>query len=347
MYDFFRPNIKAMAGYIPGEQAQNGNYLKLNTNESPYPPSPRVFDAIRGVLAANRLHKYPDPVGTAFRQTAGKLLNVDPECILIGNGCDDVLTIVARAFVPERGMVVYPSPGYLLYRTLAEIQGASFHAVPYTPDWQLPDPWPIHNAHLTLISNPNSPSGTMVSSASLQRLLESASGPVILDEAYVDFAERNALDLIRSGKVVVTRSLSKSYALAGVRFGYAVADPNIIRQLLKVKDSYNCDALSLAAATAALEDQEYFRSTRGKILATRARMTVSLRDHGFEVCPSQANFVWCRSSDRPVRPIYEELKRRLVLVRYMNYEGYGDGLRISVGSDGEVDRLLEVLRAIL
>jgi histidinol-phosphate aminotransferase len=336
-----------MAGYTPGEQPQDGAYLKLNTNESPYPPSPRVFDAIRSVLATNRLHKYPDPAGTAFRQAAGRLLGVDPECLLVGNGCDDVLTIIARAFVPQGGVVVSPSPSYLLYRTLTDIQGASFQAVPYTADWQLPEPWPVRKADLTLVTNPNSPSGTMVSPDSLERLIKTLSGPLILDEAYVDFAEWNGLHLIRSGKVIVTRSLSKSYALAGVRFGYAVAAPDIIHELLKVKDSYNCDVLSLAAATAALEDREYFCSTRAKILGTRARMVESLRTLGFDVCPSEANFVWCRRSDRPVRPIYEELKRRFILVRYMNYEDYGDGLRISVGSDREIDRLLEELTAIL
>ena len=147
--------------------------------------------------------------------------------------------------------------------------------------------------------------------------------------------------------MVVTRSLSKSYCLAGVRFGFAVADPALVREFLKVKDSYNCDVLSLAAATAALEDQEYRAETRARILATRARLEGELRRLGFDVCPSRANFLWCRRADRPVRPIYEELKRRLILVRYMNYECHGDGLRISVGSDGEIDRLLDELAHIL
>ena len=146
--------------------------------------------------------------------------------------------------------------------------------------------------------------------------------------------------------VIVSRTFSKSYALAGVRFGFAVADPAVVRELLKVKDSYNCDVLSLTAATAALEDQDYFRSMRAKVLATRGRMTEALTRLGFTVPPSQANFVWCRRDDRPVKPIYEELKRRGILVRYMNYEG-GDGLRISVGTDAEADRLLEELAALI
>jgi histidinol-phosphate aminotransferase len=347
MLEFIRPNIRAMPGYIPGEQPRDSTFIKLNTNESPYPPSPRVFDAIRAALAANRLHKYPDPVGTAFRRVASKLLDVDPDGILIGNGCDDILTIITRAFVPEGGLIVSPSPSYLLHNTLAEIQAASFQTIPFTADWQLPDPWPIRRAHLTFVTNPNSPSGTMVNLDSLQRLAASLSGPVVLDEAYADFAETNSVHLVRTGKVIVTRSLSKSYCLAGMRFGYAVAEPAVVQHLLKVKDSYNCDVLSLAAATAALEDQDYAAATRAKILATRARMAQSIAELGFDVCPSQANFVWCRRKDRPVRPIYEELKRRMILVRYMNYQGYGDGLRISVGSDEEVDRLLEELRVML
>jgi histidinol-phosphate aminotransferase len=147
--------------------------------------------------------------------------------------------------------------------------------------------------------------------------------------------------------VIISRTFSKSYALAGIRFGFAVSDPSTIYELLKVKDSYNCDVLSLAAATAAIEDQEYLRETRQKILLTRDRMTKELSKLGFEVTPSQANFVWCRRTDRPVKLIYETLKSRKILVRYMNYEGYGDGLRISVGSDGEIEQLLKELSEIL
>jgi len=172
-------------------------------------------------------------------------------------------------------------------------------------------------------------------------------GPLVIDEAYADFADDNCLSLTQSkiGSVplIVTRSFSKSYALAGIRFGFAIAEPSLVRELIKVKDSYNCDVLSLAAAAAALADQEYFRAIRAKVLATRGRMEKELTALGFAVCPSQANFVWCQRTDRPVKPFYEELKRRHILVRYMMYDGYGDGLRISVGTDAEIDRLLEEL----
>jgi histidinol-phosphate aminotransferase len=350
MIENLRSNIRAMAGYTPGEQPTGHDFIKLNTNENPFPPSPRVLSALREALAGgDRLRKYPDPLGTAFRQTAARVLGIDPDCILIGNGSDDILTIVTRAFVPEKGLIVSPTPSYLLYRTLAELDGARFQTVPYSPDWQIPSPWPIPKADLTFIANPNSPSGTTVSIQDVERLATELSGPLVVDEAYVDFAAQNALPLAVQGRVIVTRSLSKSYSLAGIRFGYAVADPALVKELVKVKDSYNCDALSLVAATAALEDQDYLRQTRARILATRARLAQELPKLGFEVCPSQANFLWCRHSEGGARRIFEELKRRGILVRYMTYEGYGygDGLRISIGSDADIDRLLAELSCVV
>jgi histidinol-phosphate aminotransferase len=347
MSQFLTPNIRAMAGYAPGEQPRSGGFIKLNTNENPYPPSPRVFEALKAALTSDQLRKYPDPMGTAFRQAAGRALGIDPDSILIGNGSDDVLTILTRAFVPAGGLIVAPTPSYILYRSLTEIQNARFQTVPFTPDWQLPLPWPIRGANLTFLPNPNSPSGTALSRIELERLAQSVAGPLVLDEAYVDFADDNGLSLARQPNIVVTRSFSKSYSLAGVRFGFAVAEPALVRELVKVKDSYNCDALSLVAATAAIEDRDYLLSTRTRILATRQRLTDELRRLGFNVVDSQSNFVWCRRTDRPVKPIYEALKERSILVRYMSYADYGDGLRISVGSDPEVDRLFEELQHLV
>lgn len=347
MTQFLRADIRAMGGYVPGEQPRDGAYVKLNTNENPYPPSPRVMEAIRSALTGDRLRKYPDGTGRAFRETVGRVLGIDPDSILIGNGSDDVLTILTRAFVPRGGLVVSPTPSYLLFETLAELQGASFGGVRFAGDWQLPRPWPSYNAHLTFIANPNSPSGTALSAFALEQLADELSGPLVIDEAYADFADGNALPLAKRENVIVTRSLSKSYALAGVRFGYAVAAPALVRELVKVKDSYNCDVLSQVAATAALEDQEYLESTRAKIVATRARLAAGMRQLGFAVAPSQANFVWCRHERVPHKPVYEELKRRMILIRYMRYEGYGDGLRITVGTDEEIDRLLAEVGDIL
>src|SRR3954447_12808050 len=158
-----RPNILSMAGYVPGEQPRDGQYLKLNTNENPYPPSPRVFDAVRAALTGDRLRKYPEPLGHTFRRAAAEVLHVDPEAILIGNGSDDILTILTRTFVPEGGLIVSPTPSYSLYRSLAEIQGARFVAVPFDEKWFPPIPWPVPDANLTFLPSPNSPSGTCVS----------------------------------------------------------------------------------------------------------------------------------------------------------------------------------------
>lgn len=335
-----------MAGYTPGEQLNAPDIVKLNTNENPYPPSPMVFEAVRAALTGDRLRKYPEPLGETFRKAAGRVLNVDPESILIGNGSDDILTILTRAMVPEGGIIASLTPSYVLYKSLAEIQNAKFVAVPFVEDWTLPNPWPVKGANLTFLANPNSPSGTMLSKGDLTRLADA--GPMVLDEAYGDFAETNGLEFARSREnVILTRSFSKFYALAGIRFGFAVAAPALVRELVKVKDSYNCDVLSLAAATAAIEDQEYYAGVRSRIMATRGRMSVALTEFGFHVTPSQANFVWCRRSDRPVKAIYEALKAKNILVRYMNYDGYGDGLRISVGTTPEIERLLSELKRIV
>ncbi len=341
-----REAVRSMAGYVPGEQLNDPDIVKLNTNENPYPPSPRVFEAVRAALTGDRLRKYPQPLGDDFRRAAGRVLGVDPDGILIGNGSDDILTILTRAFVPEGGLVLAPTPSYILYKSLAEIQGARFERIPFTKNWLLPGSWPT-GGHITFLPNPNSPSGTVVRPADVNQLAASiAPAPLVLDEAYADFADWTGLGLLsRVPNLIVTRTLSKSYALAGIRFGFAVADPAVVRELVKVKDSYNCDVLSLAAATAAVEDQDYFREVRAKILATRGRLATALAALGFEVTPSHANFLWCRA-DRPVKPVYEELKRRKVLVRYMNYDGY-DGLRVTVGTDAEADRLLSELRSIL
>jgi histidinol-phosphate aminotransferase len=337
-----------MSGYTPGEQRNDADVVKLNTNENPYPPSPRVVAALQAALTADKLRKYPQPLADDFRRVAAQHFGLEPQCFLVGNGSDDLLTILTRTFVPQGGCLAAPMPGYLLYRTLADIQGARFLAVPFTADWQLPQPWPAPHAHLTFLANPNSPSGTVVNRDAIRHLAQLlAPAPLVVDEAYADFAEHNALELFHElPNLIITRSFSKSYSLAGLRIGFAMARPEWIREMIKVKDSYNCDALSLAAAIAALQDQEYFQQIRAKIRASRSRLAEALTTLGFQVTPSQANFLWCRRTDRPLRPIADALARHNILVRYMNYDGY-DGLRISIGTDAEIDRLLAALRCIL
>jgi histidinol-phosphate aminotransferase len=346
---YFRPEIDALAGYVPGEQPQGGKFIKLNTNENPYPSSPAVQRAIGTVIKLG-LQKYPDPAATAFRVRAAALLGVEPDWILCGNGSDEILTILTRAFVGQGQRLRLPFPSYILYKTLAQIQGAASEEVRFRPDWSLPDDFATAapDLRLAFLPNPNSPSGTLIPKERVLELARRLPCPLLVDEAYADFAEGNCIDLVRQcDRVLVSRSFSKSYALAGLRFGYVVAQPHIIRGLEKVKDSYNCDALSIAAATAAIDDQEWLAQTRGKIIATRARLTAGMRELGFQPVESQANFVWCPHPSVPTRPLYEKLKAAGILVRYMNYEGWGDGLRVSVGSDDQIDAALGLLRGMM
>jgi histidinol-phosphate aminotransferase len=257
---------------------------------------------------------------------------------------------VTRAFVGQGQCLRLPYPSYILYRTLAQLQGASWEEVHFRADWSLDDAFsaPRDDLRLAFLPNPNSPSGTVIPPQNVLRLAERLPCPLLVDEAYADFAETNCLDLVRaSEKILVSRSMSKSYALAGLRFGFLIAQPQMIEQLVKVKDSYNCDALSIAGATAAIDDQAWLAENRRKIIATRGRLESGMRSLGFEVVPSQANFVWCTRADRPLVPLYRQLKEERILVRSMNYAGWGDGLRISVGTDDQIEALLATLRRIV
>nr|WP_240910982.1 histidinol-phosphate transaminase [Paludisphaera soli] len=340
---FVLPHIARMEGYVPGEQPQGGSFIKLNTNENPYPPSPRAKQAL--IDAVNdRLRLYPDPTGLAFRRTAAALHGVEPDMILAGNGSDDVLTILTRTFVGPGDLAAYPTPSYLLYSTLAALQDGRTHLVPFTEDWRLDlDGFLKPGVKLVYLANPNSPSGTAIPPSEVAALASRLDCPLVVDEAYGDFARENCIGLLKEHRnVIVTRSFSKGYSLAGLRLGYLIADAAIVAELKKVKDSYNCDALSLAAGQAALEDQAYLDETRSKILSTRDRLTSSLRAMGRDVTDSQANFVWTTGGP-PAESTFQELKRRSVFVRLMRYPGYPAGLRISVGTDAEIDRLLQVL----
>lgn len=346
---YFRPNIEALTGYVPGEQPQAGKFIKLNTNENPYPASPAAARAVQAVLERG-IQRYPDPLATAFRRRAAELLGVEPDWILCGNGSDELLTMVTRAFVGEGQLLRLPYPSYVLYKTLAQIQGAQGEEVWFEADWSLPDRFAAAAERLRLVflANPNSPSGTIVSTERVLELAERLPCPLLVDEAYVDFADDHCLRLVaRTDKIMIARSLSKSYALAGLRFGYLVAQPHIIAGLAKIKDSYNCDALAVAAATAAIDDQAWLADNRAKILAGRGRLTAGMRELGFRSVDSQANFVWNTHPARPVQPLYERLKAQRVLVRYMDYAGWGDGLRISVGSDEQIDACLSLLRTMV
>lgn len=346
---YFRPEIEAMAGYVPGEQPQAGKFIKLNTNENPYPPSPKAIAAIQ--TAATNLARYPDPMGNAFRLKAAEVYDLPgKEWVLCGNGSDDILTIVTRAFVGRHDLLRLPYPSYILYKSLAELQGARSEEVPFAGDWSVTDDFaaPASGLKLAYLPNPNSPTGTMVSREAILRLAEALPCPLVVDEAYADFAEFNAVDLVKQNeRILVSRTLSKSYALAGLRFGYLFAQPHIIEQLVKVKDSYNCDTLSIAGATAAIEDQVWLAENRAKVIATREKLRAGLTQLGFAVIPSQANFVWCEHPQAQAKTLYERLKAERVLVRYMVYPGWREGLRISVGTDEQINALLALLKQMI
>jgi histidinol-phosphate aminotransferase len=348
MSRFVRENIARMAGYIPGEQPQGGGFIKLNTNENPYPPSPKVKNALVAAVT-DRLRLYPDPMATAFRTVAARLHGVDADMVLAGNGSDDLLTIITRAFVGPGERAAFMSPSYLLYSTLIGLQDGQAVVVPYAPDWTID--WSALDSRgfkLVYLANPDSPSGTAFDRDQIAALASKLDCPLIVDEAYADFADPrfHAMPLVADhANVIVTRSFSKGYSLAGIRLGYLVASSELVNELVKVKDSYNCDMLSQAAGIAALEDQEYLAETRARILATRSRLTAELRGLGYQVPESQSNFVWATGGP-PARETFDRLKRERILVRLMSYPGYPDGLRITVGTDQEIDRLLVMLKDI-
>ena len=354
-----RPNVQRIEGYVPGEQPQESGWTKLNTNENPSPPSPRVVAAVENA-ARGRLNVYPDPLGTAFRRQTGEIFGVDPDWVLPANGSDENLTILVRTFVDPGELIAYPYPSYILYETLADLQGARHERLLLNSDWT----WDhercrdtITQSKIAFVPNPNSPSGTLWPDEDIFRLVP-PEGVLVLDQAYADFCDEprkaEILHTEAGRRIVITRTLSKSYCLAGIRFGFALAHPDLISQMRKVKDSYNCNTLSLAAATAALEDQDWMRSNADRILATRARLTAELRRFGFDVADSQANFVWTTHPERDHRNLYQELKRRKILVRYMQFPDAGpdgtenvDGLRITIGTDAEIDVLLDALRELI
>lgn len=346
----FRPALSAMQPYAPGEQPPPGKFIKLNTNENPYPPPPAVIRAIHSAASAG-LNRYPDPMATSFRCAAAEVLGLPgPEWILAGNGSDEILTILVRGFVGEGQSLRLPYPSYILYRTLADIQAASWEQVPFSPDWHLPAAFgqAREDMRLVLLPNPNSPSGTVVPAAEVEGIARSLDCPLVVDEAYVDFANENCVDLVaRNERVLITRTLSKSYGLAGLRFGFLVAQPHIIAELTKIKDSYNCDSLSIAAATAALHSQEWLQETVAAIKLTREQMTAELSELGFHVVASQANFVWCTHPSGKHKAIYEYLKLNQILVRYMDFPDWGDGLRISVGTDEQISACMLMIRRAL
>jgi len=346
--NFVRSTVRDMDGYTPGEQPAPGErIIKLNTNENPFPPSPRVMQVIRE-MEPELLRRYPNPVAEGFRTIAAKVLGVDPQMILAGNGSDDILTIATRTFLPPGGKLAFCDPTYSLYPVLAKLQDAQSITVPWEKDWSLPVEGLLSTkADAIYLANPNAPSGTFVSPMKVAELARAFDGVVLVDEAYVDFAEDNCVALARElPNVVISRTLSKAYALAGLRFGYCIAPHALIEQMMKVKDSYNCDAIAILAASAALEDQEYARRTWEHVRGERQRLSAELTQMGWTVLPSSANFIFATPPDGRGREAYLGLKRQGILVRHFDKPGLADKIRITIGTSQENNALLGGIKAL-
>jgi histidinol-phosphate aminotransferase len=346
---YFRPAIDAMTGYVPGEQPKSGiKIVKLNTNENPYPPSPQAMEALQNI-DADALRRYPDPFAIEFCQAVSDVLGVPADWVIVGNGSDDVLNILVRACAEGHDRsVVYPMPTYVLYPTLSAMQPAEVIEIPYPENFQLPIADLVKaNGAITFIASPNAPSGHMVPLDDLRELARQVSGIVAIDEAYVDFAESSALPLVKEFEnVIVLRTLSKGYSLAGLRLGFGVANPNLLAGLFKVKDSYNIDAISISVGAAAMRDQDYMKACAEKVKISRAKLTADLRNLGFKVIDSHGNFVLATPPLGNAEFIYLALKERGILVRYFKQARLDDKLRITVGTDQQNQELIEVLSKI-
>ena len=344
-----RALLREIEGYTPGEQPKIANIIKLNTNESPYPPSPKVVEAIHN-FPVEWMRKYPDPVSLEFRRRcAGRYGYDSPDWVIAGNGMDELLAMAIRTFVDPGDAIVSVYPTYTLYETLARMHGAQFDYIDMDESFALPEALFSLTARLCFVPRPNAPTGIAASRADMERLCRSFKGLVFIDEAYADFADDTCMDFPkRFDNVIVGRTFSKSFALSGLRIGTATARPELIAELIKTKDSYNLNGVSQAAASAAMDDYAYMRANVEKVRATRTRLTAALRDLGFSVPESQTNFVLASWSGTPsARDIFAALRDRAILVRYFDARRLQDALRITIGSDEETDALLKAISDIL
>ena len=345
-----RPEIRDMAGYVPGFQpADEAAWIKLNTNENPYPPSPRVTEAILAEVGAvgDTLRKYPDAQSRLAREEAGRLYGFDPSWVIMANGSDELLNNLIRAFAGEGEEVAYVHPSYSYYATLAEIQGARIRTFRLTDDFKVADFPDRYEGKIFFLTSPNAPLGCAFSLDYIEALAGRCAGMLVVDEAYVDFADANSLELVRRyDNVVVTRTFSKSYSLAGMRLGLAIARPEVIAALDKIRDHYHLDRLALVAALAALQDQAHLQANVTRIRETRDWFSEQLRSFGYEVRPSQGNFVFASPPDRNGKRVYDALFAHKILVRHFSDPLLAHGMRITIGTREEMERTVATLREI-
>tara|TARA_B100001123_G_scaffold352768_1_gene404448 strand:- start:1143 stop:2213 length:1071 start_codon:yes stop_codon:yes gene_type:complete len=350
-----RKHVRQMHPYIPGEQPKERGLIKLNTNENPYPPAPKVLSAIKRAVD-DRLRLYPDPRADKLREQLAGLHGVNPENLIIGNGSDELLGLAARAFVdPRGGCVQYFTPSYSLYPVLADIHDAKRNEVCLLDDFSLPavaqlrkeKDWDF-KAALTYVTTPNAPAGCGYTTAELDALCLAQKGVVVLDEAYVDFAEENAMDLAsKHSHVLISRTFSKAYSLCFQRIGYFVGSRELITALDKIRDSYNVNGLGQVAAEAALESLPYYRSNFRKIIKLREKVGLFFAELGFETLPSQANFILTKPPRFSASTWLKKLRTQKILVRHFKGSHVKDYLRITIGSEKDMDVLLRAVRAIL
>ena len=363
-----RPLVHDLHAYVPGEQPKIKGLIKLNTNENPYPPSPKVLAVVKAAVDA-RLRLYPNPTAEKLRAKLAKLHGCRPENIIVGNGSDEVLALAVRAFVEPadrrwqmvdrrkrlaKATVQYFTPSYSLYPVLADIHGAAKSPVALNPDFSMPGlkelkrgkHW-VFNAALTFITTPNAPSGRGYKTSELEKLCRAQTGVVVLDEAYVDFADENALKLaLKFPHVLVARTFSKAYSLCFQRVGYFVGHADLIAALDKIRDSYNVNGLGQIAAEATLDDLKLYQANFKKIVATREWLSRELTQLGFRVLPSQANFILAKPPLFPAQAWLQKLRDRKILVRWFSAPEVSGYLRLTIGTPAEAAALVKAVRAI-
>jgi len=348
---YLRSNIAAMQGYVPGFQPDDAaSWIKLNTNENPYPPSPKVVEAIWAELGSDgaALRTYPSASSRKLREVAGELYGFDPSWIIMANGSDELLNNLIRACAGEGQEIGYIHPSYSYYSTLADIQGAAVRPYGLTDDFRIEAVQEHYHGKVFFLTTPNSPLGFAFPLDYIEEIAKRCGGILVVDEAYADFGNWNALELVRKyDNVVVTRTLSKSYALAGMRLGLAIARPEIIAALDKIRDHYNLDRLAQTACVAALQDQPYFRESCRKIIATREWFSSELRNMAYSVIPSQGNFVFASPPDRNGARVYNGLYTKKILVRLLSDPLLAHGLRISIGTREDMETTLRALKEIV
>lgn len=343
-----RPCIVSMKGYVPGSQPDPGeSFIKLNSNENPFPPSPKVQKILRN-FPYEDLRIYPDPVSWELRAQLGEIYGFGPEQIICGNGSDDILNIIMRTFTQPGQAVGFYQPAFPLYRILGVIHGAKVVSLPVAEPYDQPPPLP-EALKIFFLANPNSPIGFAYPPALVSQMAQRTRGIFVVDEAYAEFANENALDLVRHlENVIVVRTVSKSYSLAGVRLGYAIGHEKWIAEMLKVKDPFNVNRLTQALVTAALQDRGYFQKNIQQVIETREWIAKEAVALGCRVIPSQANFIFLQppQKGRGVK-FYEALLARKVLARFYDEEGLQDGVRLSIGTKQEMTEVLRVMKEIL